>query len=424
MVFQLISSRIRPPAVVEGGQSTVPAVSASYQVIVARSEEELAPYREQWDDLARHALEPNAFYESWMLLPALRGFAGEDVQMALVLAASDRGEPVLCGLFPLQRRWGYRGLPVAYLSLWEYAYCFSCVPLLRASCARECLRAFLGWLASDPQGAPLLEWPCVPQEGPLQQLLVDLCREQSLLWHAPELWTRAILRPREDAESYLKEALSSRQRKELRRKENRLGELGLVEYRSLPPGGDVASWIELFLHLEASGWKGREGTAMAARGADADYFRTVAQEAHRRGQLQVLGLFLAGRPIAIKCNLLSGNGVFAFKIAFDEELSRVSPGYQLEVAMIRQFHQQTAQRWVDSCTSCEPSLFDDLWLDRRIMGTLLLSSGRTPGDLVVSLLPLLRWLRRQLPFSRRRPSPPLKPATCSARREGEETACR
>ena len=82
-------------------------------VVVIEDFEMLEDYIQAWEDLAVDALEPNPFYEPWMLMPALRGLAtGKDLRVVLVLNI-DRGEPVLCGVFPLERRARYKGLPVA-----------------------------------------------------------------------------------------------------------------------------------------------------------------------------------------------------------------------------------------------------------------------------------------------------------------------
>jgi hypothetical protein len=378
-----------------------------FTIVVPRSADELVTYLEAWDELAAAALEPNVYYEPWLLLPAVRAFgAGVELRFVLVLAKSpNSNKPILCGFFPLERRRSYKGLPVSCLSLWRHAYCFLCLPLLRASCARECLDVFMNWLVEDQDGAALMEWPWAPAEGPTQHLLIDQTLQRGRLALVVEQFTRGILQRRADAETYLNAALPARSRKELRRKEKRQAEMGRVEYVTLHSPGDLEMWIETFLRLEVSGWKGRRGGAMACTASDADFFRGVVAEAFRRGRLLMLGLFVDGQAIAMKCSFLAGGGSFAFKIAFDEEKGRASPGYLLEVANIREVHQRPDIAWMDSCTDLRPSMFDQLWIDRRAIQTLLLSSGRAAGDLAVSILPLLRWVKRRLNLTDRGSTP-------------------
>jgi hypothetical protein len=42
-----------------------------------------------------------------------------------------------------------------------------------------------------------------------------------------------------------------------------------------------------------------------------------------------------------------------------------------------------------------------LWLDRRAIQTVLISSGRAPGDVVVSLMSIVRWFHRKVKRGRR-----------------------
>ena len=110
----------------------------------------------------------------------------------------------------------------------------------------------------------------------------------------------------------------------------------------------------------------------------------------------MLGLHLNGRPIAMKCNFLASPGAFAFKIAFDESLSRYSPGVLLELDNIEQLHQSGLVRWMDSCAMAGHPMIDRLWSERRTLQSLALSTGRLSGDLAVAVVPLLRVLRRRL----------------------------
>ena len=208
-------------------------------------------------------------------------------------------------------------------------------------------------------------------------------------------YDRALLRPAADAEAYLQAALSGPCRKKLRRNERRLAELGRLQYVALESGGDVGAWTEEFLRLEASGWKGRAGSAMACAAAARAFFTAVAAEAFRRGRLMMLALRLDGRPIAQLCNFVSGRGSFAFKVAFDEAYAPFSPGVLLEAENIRRFHDRPDLGWMDSCAAMQPALVDRLWTDRRLIETVLVDTGRAPGAFLVSCFPLLRWLRRR-----------------------------
>jgi len=365
-----------------------------------------------WEGLAAATIEPNVFYEPWLLLPALRTLCeGRDILVALVFQTNPsrpKDVPMLCGLFPLERRRRYKGIPVKVLSLLEHRYCFICTPLLRTGHGREALAAFFEWARSDPQGGALVELKKIPAEGRVYQLLVDHMHSGEYLSFVSELYTRAFLHLSKDAEKYLQSAISTKHRGDLRRREKHLRERGALEYVTLGPGDDAEAWANAFLTLEAAGWKGQEGTAMACRESDRLFFLEMAKEAFRRGRLLMFGTRLDGRPIALNCYLRAEAGCYFFKPAYDEAFAASAPGKLLEVETIRRLHALPGIEWIDSCTSPENEMLNKLWQNRRTITTVIASTGRSPGDLMVSLSPLFRWLNRRL--SRRGSVKPIRSA--------------
>ena len=60
---------------------------AGMSVVVINDFTVLEKYVPAWEDLGANAIEPNAFYEPWMMMRAIRAFgAGRRLQFALVLA--------------------------------------------------------------------------------------------------------------------------------------------------------------------------------------------------------------------------------------------------------------------------------------------------------------------------------------------------
>ncbi|HEX5080639.1 MAG TPA: hypothetical protein VFY40_01240, partial [Blastocatellia bacterium] len=201
-----------------------------------------------WEDLAATAIEPNVFYEPWMLMPALRAYAAGRLLFALVQTidpARPLGPPLLCGFFPLELKDHYDGvssrLPVKTLCLWrKLEMTYLCAPLLRAGYAREALAAFFDWLGAGDHDCSLMEFGFVTGEGPFHHLLLDYLSQRLKFTYVTEAFTRALFRPAADAEEYVRSALGRFRRKEIRRLERRLAETGRLEYRTLDPcvGGD------------------------------------------------------------------------------------------------------------------------------------------------------------------------------------------
>jgi hypothetical protein len=386
---------------------------AGWSVVVVRDAEALAEHVPAWDALAAAALEPNVFYESWMLLPAVRAFGGgADFRFVLVFGphpTNPTGPGVLGGFFPLVRRRRYKGLPAVILSLWQYRYGLLGTPLIRADAPQPCLEAFFHWLPTGAANGPLMEFASVSADGPFYRELIHYLRDRRPTNLVMDTSTRALFRRGRDSDAFLQAALSGENRKALRRKAKRLAEAGAVEYKLLVAGDDLEPWLTEFLQVEGSGWKGRAGTALASSPADRVFFETAARAAYRRGRLGLLILTVSGRPIAVQCFFLAGQGAFAFKTGYDEAWAHCSPGILLQTELIHRLHARTELQWMDSNSEPEGYL-NQLWPDRRIIQTLLVATGKTPGDLLVSLVPFLKWLKRKL-LGMSRPWAPTRLAT-------------
>jgi CelD/BcsL family acetyltransferase involved in cellulose biosynthesis len=162
--------------------------------------------------------------------------------------------------------------------------------------------------------------------GIYHECLADELHSRAIRPWIYETYVRAFLRRAESDEAYLRSAVSGGKLKELRRLERRLADMGPLEFHALTPDGDLSAALDEFLELERSGWKGKQGTAIACRPADSAFFRAVAKNLFERGRLRLTFLGQAGKPLAAKCNLLAPPGSFAFKIAFSEQHQKFSPG--------------------------------------------------------------------------------------------------
>lgn len=374
-------------------------------VVVARTPDELATHVAAWEALAATAIEPNVFQEPWMVLGAWRAFGvGCDLRAVLIYGPDPKqaaAAPVLYGLFLLERLRRLNGLPVGVLSMWQHALAPLVTPLIRKDAGEECLAALLAWARTGPDAAPLVQFLEYGAGGDFERLLTEFVNGRRVLAHVAYRYYRAHLIRGADAEAVLARAMSGGNRKELRRQARRLGEAGTLEARELAAGEDPEPWLAQFLALERAGWKGDEQSALASDPARRAYFESICRAAHARGRLLMTGLFLDGRPVAMKCSFLALPGSFAFKIAFDEELARFSPGVQLELQNVAALHALPGWSWMDSCARPRHFMIERLWPDRRAISTTILASGRAPGGLVVSALPLLRWTYRT--FIHRRP---------------------
>ena len=331
-------------------------------VIVLRERATLAAIVAAWEDLAANALEPNPFYEPWILLPALR--ARGDVNLECVTVWQDA---TLIGLFPFERRRSFRRLPVATLTSWRHSAYLLCTPLVRHDAAIPALRALLRWAIDE---ASVLELLYVPANGPFD----DALRTEARTLVRTAQFSRPLLVKAANADAYMEEAMSSQLRRQLRRNERRLAARG-AKTVSVRPGDAIGEEIENFLRLEVGGWKGRQGGALAADPANLRFGRDVLTEAHRRGRLHAVGMDCDGAPIARRLSLLAGEGAYAFKTAYDEDYAAYSPGVLAEALSLREFHGLPAVRWMDSYTDPNNTTVNRMWKDRRSMQSVAVGVG-------------------------------------------------
>lgn len=366
-----------------------------YSVTTCVGTQALAPHADAIVDLSARALESNPFYEPWMLSSALGAVVDRDMWFVLIFKNERSLRPRLCGFFPVVPSASHHRVPVRTFRLLSHIYCFLSVPLVDRDAASEVLQQFFS--ACRSRGVALVEFPRLPSGGAFHQVLVDVLHQQRLASRIENRYLRALYRVPASASSYVVEALSGRTRKHVRRQRERLAGMGALEYSTLETTSDPKAWLREFLDLEATGWKGKANTAMASSATHRQFFMEATAAALERRQMFGAALRLDGRMIAGRIGFRSSEGSYLFKIAYDEQLAAFSPGTLLELHTIEHGLPEGVE-WTDSCTSPTNKAFRGLWLHSRIIEHLVVSPGRTSGDLAIGLVPLLRrigtWMKR------------------------------
>lgn len=357
---------------------------------------DLRSLRDEWDDLSRHASEANFSHESWFLTEAVACFARDRVlRIVAVHEAASKNQPArLVGLFPLefQRRFGR--WPVPHLRLIKHPYAFLGTPLIRTGLERAVWAKLLESLRTVEPRAWLIDLPTIGGDGPVQLALLDELAARNQAWTQLSRCHRAALHKAASVDDYVVGSMTNHQRQEMRRRSRRFGEAGAVRLDAVETVAELEDWVTGFLSLEARGWKGTVAGAMACDQSRGEFLLRTVTEAFLRDQVELLTLRLDGRPVAMKCNFLCGTTGFAFKIAFDEELARFSPGVLLELEAIRRAHENPRLVWMDSCAVPDHFMINRLWSERRPITRLLVSTGTRAGDLAIGALPFIASIRK------------------------------
>jgi hypothetical protein len=173
-----------------------------------------------------------------------------------------------------------------------------------------------------------------------------------------------MLAPAERA-GYVERAMPGKKLKELRRQRRRLAEQGEVTFA---PGtlGD-------FLALEASGWKGRAGTAAKDHDAIRDFMQRALGALSADGNARIDTLTQGGKPLAATITLRSGSSAWFWKIAYDEAFARASPGVQISLDLTDALLADERIARVDSCATADHPMIDHLWRERLSLADVLIA---------------------------------------------------
>jgi CelD/BcsL family acetyltransferase involved in cellulose biosynthesis len=126
----------------------------------------------------------------------------------------------------------------------------------------------------------------------------------------------------------LVQGLPAQVRREQGRKGRRLRELSGVRFVRAVEPPDVEDQLEVFLAVEASGWKGERGTrtAIALDPRLTAFYRALATIHGDGARLEVGAIYAEGRCITARLCLRTAEECTSLKTGYDEEYGRVSPG--------------------------------------------------------------------------------------------------
>lgn len=120
----------------------------------------------------------------------------------------------------------------------------------------------------------------------------------------------------------------------LRRKAEKA--LGPLSYVQRDPGpADVDALLETVVAVEGSGWKGRQGSSIAARADLRDFFRRYCHRAAASRRLRVSMLSFGSQVAAVELSIEAYARLWQLKIGFDDRAAAYYPGLHLTVGSIR-----------------------------------------------------------------------------------------
>jgi CelD/BcsL family acetyltransferase involved in cellulose biosynthesis len=331
-----------------------------------------------WRALSMRAAEPNGYYlPEWEL--AVNASARGRLDATALGAWRDAS--TLIGLMPVISMWRAYKIPLPALVSAD-PYGTLCTPLLDRDIAEEAVTGIMQ--QARQAGAHALIFRAIPLDGAAMKAFTEVVRRGGMQPMVLQSHVRACLDATGDADDLLREALGAKKTKELRRQRNRLAEHGAVAFDVARTPAEMATAVEIFLTLEASGWKGQRGTALSQDEGDAAFVRRATSALAETGQCEIVTLRAGETPVAAAIVLRHLDRAFYFKLGVDERFAKFSPGVQLTLELTRYLCADPAIRLVDSTAAPDHPMINPIWRGRLAIGDVLIPLRR--GDPVVSLI--------------------------------------
>lgn len=281
-----------------------------------------------WDELAWHAPQRNpTLLPAWTIaflrhrLAAdetwLCSFAYAGQQLVGVLPVVAAPHPILGPSYPRLRTPFRRHAPSGDV-------------LLRADVAGAALDGLLLELRRQIPSHLGIRFANVRKTSAIWQALRNPIRGYAAMKGAERAYS--VLDVSGDFATYLEPHSSLR--RNLRNYSKKLAQHGEVKFEIRRDGFDRRIF-QIFLALEASGWKGRNGTAIADDERSTAFYSDLAMMLTRQGRWEWHILRVGERVAAAGMGVRCGSALMIPKIAFDEDFADCRPGNILTAEVIK-----------------------------------------------------------------------------------------
>jgi CelD/BcsL family acetyltransferase involved in cellulose biosynthesis len=342
-----------------------------------------------WEDLCRRCAEDNVYYSPKYAFAVINHLEKRaDLRFAVVWDG-----PELVAFLPIMKH----GLQVPVLQpvrqAWKNTFTFSCMPLLDKARKDAAADALLDVLASVNRG----EWviPTINTQGEACQAIMTAIARKGLPWRFANQFERAVLESGMTFDAHMKVRVPPKRRRELARNRRRLEELGMVRHASYCSADGLREALSAFLAIEASGWKGKRGTALACHERTRSFAAAVFTGDEDPPLCRADVLTLNGKPIAVGLVAFAGRTGFSVKCTYDEAYRSYSVGLLLEIEVIRSF---LAERWADRLDAGTDGthVIDSLWSGQMQVSDLMFSLSPAFPEMRLSALALEVQLQRTI----------------------------
>ncbi len=329
-----------------------------------------------WSELTHSAAADSIFAADWFVRPILRHFDSMGAHRLFIVHGSDGAWDGVAILAPHQC---FGRIGARHMRSLANANRFMGVPLVRPGREADFWAALLDHLDMRREDFALY-LRAMPADHRVTQALSALCGTRGRAHHIVASHQRAAIDSALSADDYWTANLSKNRRSRLAALERQLSrDHGAIRLARVQSHAEMARWTADFLCLEASGWKGRAASALAAADDSRCLFESVVASAFAERQLVCLSLYAGDRLVAMTSYFVGDSGqYFGFKTAFDETYARYAPGLILLRHLMACMDGKAHVRF-DSCASAQDATLRHMWREQREIRDIIVARGGWRG---------------------------------------------
>jgi len=297
------------------------ASKAQYDTSIVQTLEALQPYARQWDELDRRSgrrLPHRSFV--WLTAHLAHRLRSNESWLCVMVTCGGR----LVGVLPVfHRRIRTAGLRhrIAYT---PRDYFLKSIDFIAAPEDHQgALPYAIAAVFRHLNGPLYFQFKQVAEDSPTMQVAGQRLNE---FLTASQFDEQGSYLDVSDGGELLWSQVGGNLRRNLARWRKRMEREGRAETVEWISAGKGAEALEVFMTMEAAGWKGRTGTPIVNTESQTSLFRQLNRELVDTGELQWWFLTLSGKPIAGAMARRFADVLCIAKIAYDEQFARLGPG--------------------------------------------------------------------------------------------------
>ena len=341
-----------------------------------------------WQNLLDNSIEQTVYLSPWFVSTTLELFRNPKTDLILVYHKAE-----LIGLVLLESDKGYAKLPVGFLKNSIHPHQFLGTPLVRANSADLFATGLYSYLDTSRLVDAFILIRDITDKSEIAVALERVANSQGRRLVETNKFERAMIMRRDEHSVQI----SKNRRKSLNRKRKALSEIGTITIERLSNVADAQFWFEDFARLENTGWKQKQKTSIAENPNDYDSYLQLVPAAIQNNALNFFRLKINDKPISYTIDFKSGDFIYCHRCAYDLEYKKYTPGVLMEYETLKFYTEKSLNMTVDSCTSPQNDLLNELWPDKKPIVTIAVSKT---GFFYTSIFSFIHWLKAMLKKSK------------------------